>query len=115
MIFAQLGKHLCNGSVTLLNGTLSLVIFTPVAAEWTDVYSIVATTDETATETLTISDGTTTLTYYVGGTTGQNTPLVYQSSIPVRFRKGTAITVSVNAVTAGKHIAVNIRGLTSTT
>ncbi len=114
--YAQLGKPMINGSVILVNGNVSQVVFTPKADEWTDIYSIVSTTNETAIETLTISDGTTTLTYFVGGggaTT--NPPIIDQSSIPVRFRKGAAITVAANAVTAGKSIAVNVRGLTSKT
>jgi|CZKU01.1.fsa_nt_gi hypothetical protein len=113
--FAQQGRHLFSGSFTLVNGTLTGTLYTPLTDEWADAYEIGATTDESAaTRTLTISDGTTTLTYFVGGG-ATNAPLVDHAAVPVRFKKGTAITVSVNAVTAGKHIAVAVRGLTSKT
>jgi hypothetical protein len=113
--FSQLGKHMVNGSVTLTSGAPSAVIFTPASDEWTDLYELAVTTDDSAIRSLTVSDGTTILTYAVGGTTGQNPPLVDQSSIPVRFKKGTAITVTASAVTAGKHIYTNARFLTSKT
>jgi hypothetical protein len=113
--FAQLGKHLANGSATLINGAPSATLFTPIAGEWTDIYSIVISTDDTSIDLVTVSDGTTSLVYYVGGGSGGNPPVVDQASVPVRFGKGIAITATASSVTAGKHIAVNIRGLTSKT
>lgn len=116
MIFAQLGKPMFNGSVLLVPGTLSGVVYTPVTGSWSDVYSIVITTNETAVRTVTISDGTTTLTYFVGGGTGgANPPVLDQGTTPVRFKAGTAITVTVAAMTAATTIAVNVRGLVSKT
>lgn len=111
--FAQGGKKLVNASSLLTPGTLSAVIFTPLSDEFVDAYSVVITTNDTATQLVTVSDGVTTLTYFVGGATTGNPPVVDQASVPVRFKKGTAITVTASAVTAAKTIAVNIRGLST--
>ena len=110
--FAQGGKKLVNASISLTSGLLTSAIFTPLVDEFTDIYSIVITTNDTATESVTVSDGVTTLTYFVGGS-ATNPPTVDQASVPVRFKKGTAITVTANAVTAAKTIAINVRGLSS--
>jgi hypothetical protein len=114
--FAQLGKPLAQGSATLTSGTLSATLYTAKADEWVDVYSIVISTNDTATETVTVSDGTTSLAYLVGGTaTGANPPTVDQGTIPVRFKKAAVITATASAVSAGKSIIVNLRALTSKT
>lgn len=110
--FAQGGKKLVNASASLIPGTLTTAIFTPISDEFSDIYSIVITTNDTATQLVTVSDGVTTLTYFVGGA-ATNPPTVDQASVPVRFKKGTAITVTAGAVTAAKTIAVNVRGLSS--
>ena len=112
-IFAQLGKPLSNGSATISNATPATLL-TAVAGEWVDVYSIVISTNDTASQTVTISDGTTNLAYIVGGS-GSNPPIVDQASIPVRFAKGATITATAGAVTGGKVIIVNILALTSKT
>lgn len=116
MGFASLGKPLRNGSVTLQPGTLSAALIVPLADEWTDLYSIVITTNDTASQTVTISDGTTSVGYLVGGSAGGNNPPVLdQGATPVRFRKGATITATAGNVTAGKTIFVNARGLSSKT
>jgi hypothetical protein len=114
VIFAQDGKPLFNGSATLVNGSISATLYAPISTVWTDVYSIVITSNDTAVELITISDGTLSLLYYVGGTTS-NVPVMDQASIPYRMKRGQAITVTANAVAAGKTTAVNIRGLVSST
>jgi hypothetical protein len=111
---AKEGKHLASGSATLTNGSPSATLFTPISDEWSDIYSLAISSDDTAVERVTISDGTTSLVYYVGGGAA-NPPILDQAEIPVRFGKGLAITATASAVTAGKHIAVNLRGLTSKT
>lgn len=111
--FAMLGKPMVNGSATLQTGTTSAVIFTPKTDEWTDVYSIVITSSDNQVNQLTISDGTTTLTYSVGAVATGN-PIVDQGDIPVRFKKGTAITAVILTAGTGK-VFVNLRALTSKT
>ena len=111
--FAQGGKKLVNASIALSSGSLTGAVFTPLSDEFTDIYSIVITSNDTTTQQVTVSDTVTTLTYFVGGAATGNPPTVDQASVPVRFKKGTAITVTAGAVTAAKAIAVNIRGLSS--
>lgn len=114
--FAYEGKHVASNAVTLTNASPSQTLFTPAADEWTDAYTISITSDETVTRSLTISDGTTTLTYAVGGNaTGQNPPIIDAASVPVRFGKGATITANATAITAGKHVFVALRSLTSKT
>lgn len=112
--FAQAGKPLFNGSALLVPGTLAANLFVPLASNWTDVYSIVISTNDTAVQQVTLSDGTTSLSYFVGG--GANNPVIIdQGATPVRFKMGATIAVTAGAITTGKTIAVNIRGLVSRT
>lgn len=112
--FAQRGT-LIDFQVSLTNGTPSVAnAFTPKSDEWVDVYTIVLSTNDTAVQTVSISDGTRTLKYYVGGSAVAFIAFD-QGSVPIRFKKGTAISVSAGAVTAAKTIEVSIRGLASKT
>lgn len=112
--FAQAGKTLINGQVVLVNGNISQTIIAGVLGKWIEIYSVVISTEETAVRTVTITDGTITQTYLVGGGV-PNPPTLDQGAVPVRFMKGTTLTASADAVTAGKHISVMIRGLLATT
>ncbi len=113
-VFAQLGKPLRFGSVSLVPGTLTGNLLVPQADEWTDIYTIVITTNDTAVQQVTISDGTTAIIYFVGGA-ASNPPVLDQGTTPIRFRKGATITATAGAVTAAKTIAINVRGLASKT
>lgn len=114
--FHQNGMRIQGVQVGLSNATPSVAVFTALADEWTDIYTVHATTNDTASETITVSDGTTTLTYFVGGNVGGNNPPLYdQSSVPVRFKKGAIVTVAANAVTALKGTQVILRFLTGKT
>lgn len=111
-IFAQYGHALFSGSATLTNSTTSALLYSASANIWPDLYQVAISTNDTTIQQVTITDGTTTLIYFVGGS-ASNPPVVDQASIPVRFVKGATITATAGAVTAGKSIAVNIRGLTA--
>jgi hypothetical protein len=113
MFFAQLGKPMFNATVSLVTVSPT-VIFTPKSDEWSDVYSIVISTNDTTADVITISDGTTNLVYLIGGG-APNPPIMDQGTIPVRFKKGTAITATASTITGGKTIIINVRGLTSKT
>src|ERR1019366_807047 len=114
--FAQLGKPMINGTVNITTAA-PVQIFTPKADEWTDVYSIVISTNDIVANQITISDGTTSLVYLAGGGAAgtPNPPIVDQCAIPVRFKKGVPITVAAATITGGRAIIVNVRGLTSKT
>lgn len=110
--FSQLGKTLGQGTIGLTNAFPSFAIVLPNANDITDLYVVHITTNDTAVETITISDAVTTLTYFVGGAAGgNNQPLYDQAAVPLRFKKGATITVAANAVTAGKQTNVNMRWL----
>ena len=112
--FAQLGKPLRFGSLLLIPGTLTGNLLVPLVDEWTDIYTIVVTTNDTAVLQVTISDGTTSIVYFVGGSTS-NPPVLDQGSTPIRFRKGATIVATASAITAAKSVAINVRGLSSKT
>ena len=113
-VLAQYGKPMWSSVVTLTNAAPSVVAVTPVAGAWTDVYAVQISANDTNTNTVTITDGATTLTYLVGGNAGgANPPVFDQGTIPVRFRTGTAITVASTGVTSGKNVQVSLRGLFS--
>lgn len=114
--FAQYGKPMWSAVVTLTNAAPSVVAITPVAGTWTDIYAVQISSNDTSSNTITITDGTTTLTYLVGGNAGGSNPPVFdQGTIPVRFKPGGAITVASTGVTSGKNVQVSIRGLFSKT
>ena len=116
MIFAQLGKPLASGQASLSNATLSATLFVTGANGWLDLYTLHITSTDSAVNTVTVSDGTTTLTYYVGGNPGGNNVPVYdQCSVPVRFKKGATVTVAAGAISSGKTVQVLARGLFSMT
>lgn len=114
--FAQLGKTMVNGSAVLIPGTLTLTLYTAQATEWVDVYSITIVSNETTSRVITVSDGTTSLTYLIGGTVGgSNPPVIDQGSIPVRFKKGAVLTATASSLTVSTTVVVNIRALVSKT
>jgi hypothetical protein len=113
--FAQLGKTIIFGTATLTNGSPGpTTVFTPKSDEWTDVYTVLITTNDTAIQQITVSDGTKSIVYFVGGSGGA-IPVLDEGSTPVRFGKGLVITATAGAVTAGKSVVCNIRGLSSKT
>lgn len=114
--FAQLGKPLVNGQVSLTNASPSQAVITALAAEWIDLYTIHITSNDTAAQSVVVTDGTTTLTYFTGGASGGNNfPIFDQGTVPVRFTKGATLTVTASPVTAGKTVQVNVRGLFNNT
>lgn len=114
--FAQMGKPMHQGTAQLGPGSTSFVVNNPITDEWTDFYSIAISTNETTVRALTITDGSTTLTYYVGGAAGGTNPPVFdQGTIPVRFKKGHSFTFSVPAVSVSTTISLNFRWLSSKT
>lgn len=112
-VYSKDGKTVWSNSATLVNGTLSATLYTSANANsFPHVYSVVITTDDTAQQTVTLNDGTKTVIYLVGGASS-NPPVIDQSDVPIIFTKGATITVTAGAVTSGKHIYVNVRGLIS--
>lgn len=113
--FRQFG-HLQSAQAVLIPGTLSAALITPQAGEFVDVYSVVLETNDTAIQTVTVSDGTNTLaTYFIGGLASGASSIVDIGTIPVRGKRGGTITVAAGAVTAAKSISVKVTGLTSKT
>lgn len=113
MAFFAFQGALKSGQVNLVNGGLSGTLITGMPGYWVDVYSIVISTNETAGQSIQVTDGTLTLNYFTGGAV-PNPAILDQGSIPVRFGKGLTITCNAGAVTAGKTISVMIRGLART-
>lgn len=111
------GKGLVSASVTLTNGAPnSAAAIAAVAGAFTDIYTVVITTNETAVRTVTLTDGVTSISYYVGGSAaGVNVPVFDQGSVPLRFKPNTAVQVNATTVTAATQIYVNIRGVRSNT
>lgn len=110
--YSLYGKPLVSNVATLANGALSAVLVPPPTGGWFELYVLHITSTDTAINTVTVSDGTTTITYFTGGMPGgNNIPIYDQASIPVRFGKGATVTVAANAITAGKNVQVLARGL----
>ena len=113
-IFKPYGR-LVSGQTVLTPGTLTLALITPGSDEFVDLYSVVISTNDTAIQTVTVSDGTNTLgTYFIGGGAPASS-IVDIATVPVRGRRGGVITVTAGAITAAKSIAVKVTGLQSKT
>jgi hypothetical protein len=109
-IFSQLGHPLFDGRATLTSGSLSATLYTPISIAWTEMYSVIITSNDTAQQSVTITDGFTSVSYLVGGN-ASSVPILDTPTTPVVFRKGKPITVSAGAVTGGLTISVAVRGL----
>ncbi len=110
--FRPYGK-LANATVSLTNAAPGpTTLITANADEFTDVYTVIISSNDTAIQQVTLSDGTNTLGVYqvpIGGT------IVDVGTIPVRGKKGGNITAAAGAVTAAKTISVTVRALLSKT
>lgn len=110
------GQHLVNVTCSLTTAGLTAVLYAPGTSglptdEWTDLHGIHITTDDSTTETVTVTDNTLTLVYKINS--GQS---VHDSNpVPWRFGKGKTIYAQAGAVTAGKAIAILCRGISAKT
>jgi hypothetical protein len=122
----KLGKHISThglqlfaGSVALTSGAITAMIMptggisgqAPGASNlWADIYGVhITSNDSGLAQAVTLSDGTNTVTWQVG------TPINDHAVVPYRFLPGVPLIVSAGAVTSGKSINVNIRGVLSKT
>lgn len=117
MSFLHRSGTMRSASVGLITGTPSASMgITPNAKESIDVYEVQINTNETALRTVTLSDGTFTVSYYVGGGAGGRNPsTIDDACVPIRFRPGQPITATASAVTGGTSIVVSVRAIVTAT
>ena len=114
MSFFKQSGQLFSTLVQLTPGTLTASVVALAADEWLDIYGVTVSTNDTALQQVSIADSTgTVLFYFVGGANVPN--LLDIATIPVRVRKGSAVTVTAAAITAAKTIGIKITGLRSKT
>jgi hypothetical protein len=75
-----------------------------------DIYNVNLTSDDSAIEQVTLSDGVSTVTWMVS-----TSPVNDVAQTPYRFRTDRGLAISASAITSGKHIACSIRGVLSKT
>lgn len=78
---------------------------------WLDVYGVAITSNDTAIEQVTLSDGSNSVTWFVGAPSG----IVDVGPMPYRFNAKAPLVVSAGAVTAAKTISVAVRGVVAGT
>jgi hypothetical protein len=114
------GMALFWGNQSLVNGGLTAMIIPPggnsgqagatLTDNWMDVYGVAISSSDPAPNTITLSDGTSSISWIIG-----TSPIMDDVKIPYRFAKGAALTVSSSAVASTKAIQVSLRGICSKT
>jgi hypothetical protein len=120
---AKVGKHipsfgqqLAFGNATLQAGGLTaLLVPNGISGQstsfWLDIYGIDISSSDSTAQTVTLSDGVTTVTYYVASPS----PIDSNCPVPVRFRQGAPLYASAGAGTSGRAISVVVRGVYAST
>lgn len=112
----SLGQQLAYGNAILQAGGLTaMLVPNGVSGQstsfWLDVYGIDVSSSDTAAQTIVLSDGHTSVTYYVASPS----PIDSNCPVPVRFRQGAPLYASAGACTSGKAISVVVRGVYAST
>lgn len=115
----SVGHAILNGNAVLTNaspGPTTLVEApgptgnTPTGA-WCDIYGVCITSSDASEQTVTISDGTTSVEYIVAAPS----PICDDVIVPYRFAQGATLKATAGGVTSGKTISVIVRGVASWT
>lgn len=119
---AKVGKHipsfgqqLAMGNAVLSSGGLTALLvpngISGNAARWLDIYGIDITGSDTVPQSITLSDGVTSIVYYVASPS----PVDASTEVPTRFGYGLPLYCSAQVITGGKNFAILVRGVLSST
>lgn len=112
----SLGHQLAYGNAILQAGGLTAILVPNgisgnATNTWLDIYGVDISSSDTTAQTVTLSDGVQTVTYYVASPS----PIDSNCPVPIRFLPGVPLMCSAGAGTSGKAISVVVRGVFSGT
>jgi hypothetical protein len=115
----SLGHVLVSGNALLSgSGLTGMLVANGISGNasllWLDIYTVSISTSDTVAETIMLSDGTSSVTYYIGGGVAAP-PINDSSSVPYRFKTSAPLMCSANGISGSAKTSVAVRGVLSTT